>query len=67
MTIMQRCACKICLAVVAIAAVDQKYLQSAPISGNSATLGLARLARALMYRSDGETTVGTIKRTAADG
>ena len=56
MSVVGRYACKICLALIAIAiaAADQKYWLADPINGTPSTSGLTRIARDLMRRTGGE-------------
>jgi hypothetical protein len=66
MSTVERCACKICLAVIAIAAADQKYWQAAPASENPGTSGLTRIARDLTRNTGGEAAVGVVKKGLAE-
>jgi hypothetical protein len=64
MSVVERCACKICLVVIAIAAADQKYWQADLIHGNPGTSGLTRIARDLMRKPGSEAAVGAVRRGA---
>ena len=66
MGIVKRRAYKIVLAVIAIAAANQKYWQAALIY-TAGTSGLTQIARDLTRRSDSATAVGIVGRGSGQG